>query len=143
MLAIFDGHNDSIQRLQEYQPDGVDFLVRSTDGHLDLPRAKDGGRIGGLFAMFVRPEHPPVNHLIVRKGSYEVRLAEPLDTAYGRRKTRELLTALKRLAARADGKIGIATSLNEIDSVSRAGSFAVVLHLEGITSVSGLVRKVG
>jgi hypothetical protein len=32
--------------------------------------------------MFVRPEHSPVNDLIVGKSSYEVRLAEPLDTAY-------------------------------------------------------------
>jgi len=135
MLGIFDGHNDSVQRLQEYRPDGIDFLARSTDGHLDLPRAIDGGLVGGLFAMFVRPERPPVNDLIVTKNSYEIRLAEPLDTAYARRKTREQLTALKRLEARADGRICIATSLNEIDSVRRAGSFAVVLHLEGADGI--------
>ena len=135
MLGIFDGHNDSVQRLQEYRPDGIDFLARSTDGHLDLPRAIDGGLVGGLFAMFVRHEHPPTNDLIVTKSSYEVRLAEPLDTAYARRKTRELLAALKRLEARADGRIRIATSLNEIDSVRRAGSFAVVLHMEGADGI--------
>jgi len=135
MLGIFDGHNDSVQRLREYRPDGIDFLARSTDGHLDLPRAIDGGLVGGLFAMFVPPEHPPVNDLMITKGSYEVRLAEPLDTAYARRKTRELLTALKRLEARADGRIRIATSLNEIDSFTRAGSFAVVLHMEGADGI--------
>jgi membrane dipeptidase len=81
MLGIFDGHNDSVQRLQEYRPDGIDFLARSTDGHLDLPRAIDGGLVGGLFAMFVRPERPLRKDLIVTKNSYEVRLAEPLDTA--------------------------------------------------------------
>jgi hypothetical protein len=68
MLRIFDGHNDSVQRLQEYRPDGIDFLARSAGGHLDLPRAIDGGLVGGLFAMFVRPEHPPLNDLIVTKG---------------------------------------------------------------------------
>jgi membrane dipeptidase len=136
MLGIFDGHNDSVQRMQEYRPDGIDFLARSTDGHLDLPRAIDGGLIGGLFAMFVRPEHPPVNDLIVTKSSYEVRLAEPLDAAYARRKTGELLTALKCLEARADGRIRIATSVNEIDSVRRAGSFAVVLHMEGADGIN-------
>ncbi len=135
MLGIFDGHNDSVLRLQEYRPDGIDFLARSARGHLDLPRAMDGGLVGGLFAMFVRPEHPPVKDLIVTKGSYEVRLAEPLDTAYARRKAMELLTALKRLEARADGKIRIATSLNEIHSVRRAGSFAVVLHMEGADGI--------
>ncbi len=115
-LRIFDGHNDSVQRIREYRPDGIDFLARSTDGgardpdwtvpsHIDLARALDGGLVGGLFAMFVRPEHPPVNDLTVTKNSYEVRLAEPLDTAYARRQTWELLTALKRLEARAEGRI--------------------------------------
>ena len=46
-----------------------------------------------------------------------------MDTAYARRKTGELLTALKRLEARADGKIRIATSIDEIDAARRAGSF--------------------
>jgi membrane dipeptidase len=135
MLAIFDGHNDSVQRLQEYRADGIDFLARSTNGHLDLARAIDGGLVGGLFAMFVRPEHPPVNDRIVTKSSYEVRLAEPLDTTYARRKTWELLTALKRLEARANGRIHIATSVNEIDGVRRARSFAVVLHMEGADGI--------
>jgi membrane dipeptidase len=136
MLGIFDGHNDTVQRLQEYRPDGIDFLARSAEGHLDLPRAIDGGLVGGLFAMFVPPEHPPVNDLIVTKSSYEVRLAEPLDTVYARRKTRELLAALKRLEARAEPRIRIATSLNEIHSARQAGSFAVVLHMEGADGIN-------
>jgi membrane dipeptidase len=135
MIVIFDGHNDSVHRLQEYRPDGIDFLTRSTDGHLDLPRALDGGLAGGLFAMFVGPEHPPADDLTVTKTGYEVRLAEPLETAYARRKTGELLTALKRLEARADGKIRIATSVDEIDAARRAGSFAVVLHMEGADAI--------
>src|SRR5215469_13611652 len=112
MLGIFDGHNDSVQRLQEYRPDGIDFLMRSADGHLDLPRAVDGGLVGGLFAMFVRPERPPVDDLTVTTTSYEVRLAEPLDAAHARRKAGELLAALKRLEARAAGKMRIATDVN-------------------------------
>jgi membrane dipeptidase len=135
MLGIFDGHNDSVHRLQEYRPDGIDFLARSIDGHLDLPRAIEGGLVGGLFAMFVRPEHSAVDDLTVTKNGYEVRLAEPLDAAYARRKTGELLTALKRLEARADGRVRIASSLNEIESIRRVGSFAVVLHLEGADAI--------
>ena len=90
MITIFDGHNDSVHRLQDYRPDGIDFLTRSSDIHLDLPRALEGGLRGGLFAMFVGPETPPTDDLTVTKTSYEVRLAEPLDTAYARRKTGEL-----------------------------------------------------
>jgi membrane dipeptidase len=135
MLAIFDGHNDTVQRLREYRPDGIDFLARSTNGHLDLPRALDGGLVGGLFAMFVRAERPSANNLIVTSSGHEVRLAEPLDTTYARRKTQEQLTALKRLEARAEGRIRIATSLNELHSARQARAFAVVLHMEGADGI--------
>ena len=135
MSAIFDGHNDTVHRLLDYRPDGVDFLARSADGHLDLPRALDGGLAGGLFAMFVGPEHPPTDDLTVTKSSYEVRLAEPLDAAYARRKAGELLAALKRLEARAEGKVRIAPSVDEIEAATRAGSFAVVLHMEGADAI--------
>jgi hypothetical protein len=68
----------------------------------------------------------PGFNLIITKDSYEVRSAEPLDKTYARGKTRELLTALKHLEARADGRTRISTSRNEIDSVQWAGSFAAV-----------------
>jgi membrane dipeptidase len=51
LIEIFDGHNDSVQRIKEYSPNGVDFLERSTVGHLDLPRAEEGSMVGGLFAI--------------------------------------------------------------------------------------------
>jgi membrane dipeptidase len=141
MIGIFDGHNDSVQRLQEYRPDGIDFLARSAEGHLDLPRALDGGLAGGLFAMMAHPEHAPVDDLTVSKSGYEVRLAEPLDPVYARRKIREQLTALKRLEARANGKIRLATSVDEIGTITRAGSFAVVLHGEGADGIdAGLLE---
>lgn len=135
MIEIFDGHNDSVHRLQEYRPDGIDFLTRSADGHLDLPRAVDGGLVGGLFAIFVRPEHSPVDDLAVTATTYEVSLAEPLDAAYARRKAGELLTALKRLEVRSAGKMHIVTDVNEIAALRRAGSFAVVLHMEGADAI--------
>jgi membrane dipeptidase len=135
MIAIFDGHNDTVQRLQEYRPGGMDFLARSVEGHLDLPRALDGGLVGGLFAMMARPEHPSVDDLTVTKTGYQVRLAEPLDAAYARRKVREQLTALKRLEARANGKVRIATRVAEIETITHERPFAIVLHSEGADGI--------
>lgn len=135
MIAIFDGHNDTVHRLQEYRPDGIDFLMRSSNGHLDLPRALDGGLTGGLFAMFVHPEQPPTDNVTITETSYEVRLADPLDADYARRKTGEMLNALKNLEARADGKVRVATSVEEIKAASETGSFAIVLHMEGADAI--------
>jgi membrane dipeptidase len=56
-ITLFDGHNDAVQFIAEYRAGGRDFLERSDDGHLDLVRAREGGLIGGMFAMFAKPEH--------------------------------------------------------------------------------------
>lgn len=39
-VYIFDGHNDAILSMVDYSAVGRDFLVRSENGHLDLPRAR-------------------------------------------------------------------------------------------------------
>jgi membrane dipeptidase len=135
VIGIFDGHNDCVQRLQEYRADGIDFLARQSDGHLDLPRAQDGGLKGGMFALMARPEQSPSHDLTVTKTSYEVGLAEPLDAAYAQRRIREQLTALKRLEVRTDGRVRIATNVDQIDTITSAGSLAVVLHVEGADGI--------
>src|SRR5262245_45958551 len=78
--------------------------------------------------MSVRPERPPTGDLTVTQTSYEVRLADPFHASYARSKIGEMLDALRSLEARADGKVRIATSVDEIETASRAGSFAIVLH---------------
>jgi membrane dipeptidase len=134
-IAVFDGHNDAVQHLAEYRPGGRDFLVRSDDGHLDLPRAREGGLIGGLFAMFARPERPPVGDLTLTGNGYEVRLAEPLDPAYARERIDAQLAALNRVVERAAGQIRWATSVVEIEAARRDGAFVMVLHMEGAEAI--------
>jgi membrane dipeptidase len=134
-VAIFDGHNDVIQELAEYREGGRDFLARSEQGHLDLPRAEEGGMVGGLFALFARPEHPPDGDFRRTADGYEVRLAEPLDAAYARRHIDSQLSALRQLVDRAAGKIRFATSADEIEAARRDGAFAMVLHMEGAEAI--------
>jgi membrane dipeptidase len=52
-IPIFDGHNDTLLNL--YLPDrgeGRDFFERSDLGHIDLPRAREGG----FFACWTPPD---------------------------------------------------------------------------------------
>src|SRR5262245_14844714 len=128
-IAIFDGHNDAAQHLVEYQEGGRDFLVRSEEGHLDLPRAREGGMVGGLFAMYARAEHPRQGDVTRSAGGYEVRLAEPLDAAYARRTIEAQLSGLESMVARAGGAIRWATTVDEIEAARRDAAFAIVLHL--------------
>ena len=54
-VPVFDGHNDVLLRLRlsdAKDPVG-DFLDGRKDGHIDLPRAREGGLAGGLCAIYV------------------------------------------------------------------------------------------
>ena len=81
MLPVFDGHNDTLLNL--YLPTrgkGRSFFTRSDTGHIDLPRAREGGFGGGFFAVFVPSPSvagEPDKNLIASPTGYEVRLSPP------------------------------------------------------------------
>jgi membrane dipeptidase len=140
VIAIFDGHNDTVHKLREYRPEGIDFLERATKGHLDLARAREGGLVGGFFAMWVAPEPLSeaaldLDNLFVRATGYEVRIADALDRAYALRETRKQLAALQVLAARSGGQVRIATTVEAIEQARQDGAFAMVLHIEGADAI--------
>ena len=48
---IFDGHNDTILNLYlKERGKERSFFEKSEHGHIDLPRAKEGGLAAGFFA---------------------------------------------------------------------------------------------
>ena len=49
-MRVFDGHNDALLAARR---GGRDLLARSSEGHWDVPRAREGGFAGGFFAIFV------------------------------------------------------------------------------------------
>src|SRR5690554_6720813 len=49
-IPVFDGHNDTLLSLLAT---GRDFYAGTTEGHVDAPRASEGGFLGGFFACFV------------------------------------------------------------------------------------------
>ncbi len=131
LMPVFDGHNDTVQHLREYRAGGRDFLRRSPEGHLDLPRAREGGMFGGLFALMAQPAAPPKDDLTLTPDGYEVRLADPLDLTDARRQVLAQLHALQALAARSAGEVRVARTVQEVNACRQEGAFAVVLHLEG------------
>jgi membrane dipeptidase len=135
VIPIFDGHNDAVQHLAEYRRGGRDFLTRSEDGHLDLPRAREGGLAGGLFALFAKPERQPEGDVTKTKTGYEVRLADPLDPTYARDRIDLQLAALTKVAGRSAGQIRWASDVNGIEAARRDGAFVMVLHMEGAEAI--------
>ncbi|WEA60928.1 dipeptidase [Rhizobium sp. BJ04] len=136
-IDVFDGHNDAVQFIAEYTSSGRDFLSRSESGHLDLPRAREGGLAGGLFALHAGPERQPENDLIITENGYEVIYAETVDPAYARRQIEAQRLALEILIRRSDGRMRMAVDVEEIAAARAEGAFAVVLHMEGAEAVDG------
>jgi membrane dipeptidase len=134
-VRIFDGHNDAVQFMLDYKPEGRDFLARSEAGHLDLSRALEGGLAGGLFAMFASPEREPVDDLTITHDGYEVRYAEAVHPDHARRQIDGQLSAIGKLIGRSGDRIRLATSVGEIETARCDGAFAIVLHMEGADAI--------
>jgi len=72
---VFDGHNDTILSLVQT---GRSFFRRSSEGHIDLPRAREGGLGGGFFAVYIHD--PAAQDAAKRSGAPDaaMRAAHPL-----------------------------------------------------------------
>ena len=135
MLPIFDGHNDVLLRLmRKAEPDGGcrSFLEGDGAGHLDLPRAKAGGLVGGLFAVFIpTPEPDGDRDDMMRKAEYDVPLPPKAEITHAQAVALEMISLLFRIARRSDGAVRVCRNAAEIQAGIDAGAFSTVLHLEG------------
>ena len=134
-LQVFDGHNDVVQHLREYRAGGIDFLERSATGHLDLPRAREGGLAGGLFATGVFPKQSPRDNLRLTADGYEVTLAPPVSHPEAGAEITLQLAALKAVADRSAGSVRLVTGVAGIEQARAQGALAMVLHLEGAEAI--------
>lgn len=139
-FPIFDGHNDTLLSLHlSARGGGRSFFERSATGHIDLPRAREGGFGGGFFAIFVPGDlssiNPPEDDLTVTASGYAVRLPDPIDIGHAQRTTLAVMARLLRLVAESAGQVQLVRSADELDTCLRAGILAVVLHFEGAEAI--------
>jgi membrane dipeptidase len=133
-IPIFDGHNDTLLNL--HLPDrgeGRSFFERSDLGHIDLPRAREGGFGGGFFACYVpNPEDDgwtEESALEITENGYEVSDAPRLDPNYARSFADELVASLFELES--EGGLRIVRTADELEGCLRDGTIAAILHFEG------------
>ena len=96
---ILDGHNDVLLELSR---GGRGFLGRDDTGHVDLPRALEGGFGGGLFACFIpnpEEEWDMGTALTITGTGYEVAMAPPLNPSYAREMADLQIAELFRIEA--------------------------------------------
>jgi membrane dipeptidase len=119
VLTVFDGHNDTLTR-----DDADAFATGREGGHIDLPRARQGGLGGGIFAAFTGTpgDSPPDGEPAAPVGQ---ELAAGLVT-----RTLGRLLKLER-----DGHVALARGPGDLDAARAAGTLAAVAHIEGAEAV--------
>jgi membrane dipeptidase len=135
-IPIFDGHNDTLLKLHLSDLcEERTFFDRNDIGHLDLPRAREGGFGGGFFACYVpNPDDDgwtEESALTLTERGYEVADAPPLDPAYARGTADELVKILFRLEAESRDQLKVVRTAREIESCLSEGVLAAILHFEG------------
>ncbi|GLK68472.1 dipeptidase [Hansschlegelia plantiphila] len=139
-IPVFDGHNDVLLRLRERRDDddGVrSFLEGGGGGQLDLPRAREGGLFGGLFAIFVPSRQLGVDYVaMMRAATYDVPLPAPLPLGEAQGATLHMASILLRIARASGGEVAVCRSVSEILAAKDAGRLATVLHIEGAEAIA-------
>jgi membrane dipeptidase len=146
-LLIFDGHNDVLSRLLEAERTelhalgttglssrGRSFFERSDQGHIDLPRARQGGFGGGLFSVYVSADPhapPPAGPVLGETRGMRIKLPRPLELGYAQRTALVELGILHRLQRDSDNQLRVVRTVDDIHACLRDGALAAVIHFEG------------
>ncbi len=124
---LFDGHNDVALKVLQ----GVDISRRREDGHLDLPRMREGGFDGGVFAVWIDPALPEPfrrsldgvrrlrEYLEATPGFHPVLTAGDLDIARDRDEVAAVIGV--------EGGYGIDDDLAAVDRLAAAGMRCLTL----------------
>lgn len=127
-MKIFDGHNDMLTQL--FRSKDVSGFATGLPGHIDKPKLRVGGMVGGFFAIWV-PSKGDLAALTaeMRKDAYDLPL--PPQIALEEAQKVALEQAGYLIDLHATGDLSICTSTAQIRSCVDAGKPAAILHLEG------------
>lgn len=136
MVPFFDGHNDALLRLSLYtqpHPERL-FLEGRPDGHIDLPRARVGGMLGGLFALYA-PSKTGLSFDQFRGTSYDCPLPPEVPIADAQAIILKQISILLRIVDASETQVVLCRDTAEIRRAIDAGRFAILLHLEGAEAI--------
>ncbi|MET0575383.1 MAG: dipeptidase [Mesorhizobium sp.] len=136
MEAVFDGHNDVLLRLWRNSRDGSDpveeFRGGTRKGHIDLPRARQGGLAGGLCAIYI-----PAGELVLKEPDSRGRYTTPLSPPLERAPSLDIALQMAAIALKLEraGAWKLCRDSFDIAEAMAAGKFAAVLHMEGCEAI--------
>ncbi|MGI9508058.1 MAG: dipeptidase [Geminicoccaceae bacterium] len=136
IIPIFDGHNDALLRLRNNQDEGPEsFIAGSARGHLDLPKAREGGFAGGMFACFVPSPKGEKKRVMRTASGYEESFPPTPELGEAQATTFGLAADLFRIEARSNGAFKVARSAADIRACLETRTIAATLHIEGAEAI--------
>jgi len=134
MIPVFDGHNDALLRLSFAKDDPVAaFRDGRETGHVDLPKARAGGMMGGFFALFSPTMDQSLDFTVFDNPPYDVPLPDPMPKSIAAVPVARQVDIASALEAA--GHIRLMRTRSDLpeapDSPDTEGPLSVVLHLEG------------
>lgn len=143
MLAIIDGHNDTLTRVFGVDGGGIDAFLRGQDeGHLDLPKAMAGGFAAGFFAIYIRSidKNPKGEPSRSSDGSWTF-TPPSIEHDWALRETARLLGCLDELLAAAPDALRLCTTIEDVQTSVGGRHLGIILHIEGCETISPDLRE--
>jgi membrane dipeptidase len=131
-FPIFDGHNDVLLRLDKGHRL---FFERNEGGHVDLPRALEGGLGGGFCAVFVRTEEQASQPDRSQRFGGEMPEPRTPDLSEAQSSVVNTMARLFRIEAESEERVKVVRTANEIAWCLQKGVFAALLHIEGAEAI--------
>ena len=130
LVPVFDGHNDTILKMERAARDGegVDFAGGAEALEIDLPRARLSGFAGGFFAMFT----PAIeNGEFIPFDRDDHRRYAQVDRQMALDFTLAMFARLRRLAAELPDDLALCGSADDIGAAMDQDRIAILPHIEG------------
>lgn len=137
MIPVFDGHNDTLLSLyMKSRGENVGFFDRSDKGHIDYPRAIEGGFAGGFFAIYSYSEaYTPDSKPIKTKDGFESPLSPPRDRIGALQDTLAMAALLFRIERESAGKFKVVRTAGELKHCLENQIMAAIFHIEGAEAI--------
>ncbi len=130
-FQVFDGHNDTLMDLFITRSHGDwSFFDRQDHGHLDMPRAKQAGFGGGLFAIMVPPEEL-MSEPLIKPDGYEVPEFPGIALSQVAMRTMSAMAGLFRMEEASAGALKVVRTTKEIRHCLESSVIAAGIHFEG------------
>ncbi len=134
-IPFFDGHNDTLLCLLERpkREQLAAFTQGTGDGHIDLPRARTAGMVGGFFAMFPPPVKASLASVAAAPDYAKGSLPPMLELAEAQKSTNGMASLLLQLERA--GALRICRTAAEVKTAIAVEKLAAIFHIEGAEAI--------